>query len=132
MLATIATTALGTVLLLAIGLCGYKALYADTFGLDRMLAAGFFGAKHGETISLIVAQWNAAGSRAGCRWCWFLSKAVERDHCAKQLDPTSPDTPLFNGMRAGLCLVALAFVLVMVPYVLGSVGLMVWEWVGNS
>lgn len=107
---TLVTSAVFAVLLLALVAAVSHAIRSDIFGLDRGLAAMFFHARHGETISLIVAQWQADGSRAGCRWCRFLSIAVERDHCVKQLDNTAPATPIFSGLRAGVCLAALYLV----------------------
>ena len=115
MSATLAAIATGAGLLLILVVCTSRALVADGFGLDRALAALWFGAKQGETISLIVAQWQAAGSVAGCRWCRFLSWAVETAHCSKQLDQTSPATPLLNGLRAGGLLLLLSAVLWAVP-----------------
>lgn len=120
MIRTLGTASAMTVLFLAICLASAKALVPDGLGLDRALAAAFFGAKKGETISLIVAQWNAAGRRSGCRWCWFLNWAVERNHCALQLDPASPATPVLSGLRAGFCLLMLSIVLWFVP-------LLVWR-----
>lgn len=117
MTAAFATAATGAVLLLGLLVATSKALPGNIFGLDRGLAAIFFGAKRGETISLIVAQWQAAGSRAGCRWCAFLDFAVERGHCAKQLDPSSPATPIFSGLRAGICLLLLGIALAEFPNV---------------
>ena len=115
MSAELAAAATGAGLLLLLAVCTSRALVKDGFGLDRAIAALWFGAKRGETISLIVAQWQAAGDVAGCRWCRFLSWAVETAHCSKQLDPASPPTPLLNGLRAGVLLLLLSVVLWAVP-----------------
>lgn len=115
MSATLAAAATGAGLLLILAACTSRALVKDGFGLDRAIAALWFGAKQGETISLIVAQWQTAGGAAGCRWCRFLNVAVEADHCAKQLDPASPPTPLLNGLRAGGLLLLLSVTLWALP-----------------
>lgn len=117
MSATLAAAATGAGLLLILAVCTSRALVADGFGLDRALAALWFGAKRGETISLIVAQWQAAGSVAGCRWCRFLSWAVETAHCSKQLDPTSPATPLLSAVRAAVLLALLSVALWAIPLI---------------
>jgi len=127
MSATLAAAATGAGLLLILAACTSRALVADGFGLDRALAALWFGAKNGETISLIVAQWQSAGSVAGCRWCSFLSWAVERDHCAKQLDQTSPATPTLNAVRAAVLLALLSIVLWAVPIVTWLILTTIWQ-----
>lgn len=102
--------AVGAVLLLTLAACTSKALVSDGLGLDRGLAAAFFGAKQGETISLIMARRQAAGDPVGCRWCRFLDLAVERAHCTKQLNGSGA-TPLLSAARAGVALLGLLAVL---------------------
>lgn len=58
---------------------------ADSYGLDRALAAAFFHARNGETVSQRAALARIAGKRWGCVLCAFLSAVVEKDHCAKAL-----------------------------------------------
>jgi len=112
----LADIAIGAVLLLVLAACTSKALVSDGLGLDRALAAAFFGAKRGETISLIMAQRQAAGDPTGCRWCRFLDWAVERAHCTRQLSGVGP-TPLLSAARAGIALLGLLATLWAMPLV---------------
>lgn len=113
------TAAIGASLLLALAMATSKALVSDGKGLDRAIAALWFGAKRGEMVSLIVAQWQADRTgphyKAGCRWCWFLAWAVQPNHCALQLDPNAPATPVLDAARAGVLLLLLSAVLWTVP-----------------
>lgn len=85
----------------------------DSFGLDRGLAAGFFHAMHGETVSTKAAQAARDGKPWACRFCALLSVVVEKDHCGKVLSSDLP-TAAHAAIRAGIALwfgVALPFTL---------------------
>lgn len=80
-------------------------LVPNGMGLDRALAALFCHAQKGETISLIMAQGEAAGRKWPCLACKFLGWTVETNHCQKVLAGMS--TGQAAAFRAGAMLFAL-------------------------
>lgn len=63
------------------------------------------GGALGETVSLRVAKEEKkevlkGQDGWGCWFCWFLSKAVQKDHCALQF--TEQPSPTFTYVRAGI------------------------------
>ena len=65
--------------------------------LPVILAALFWHAKAGETVSVMAARSAQAGRRSGCLMCWFLNWAVQRNHCALSLSPEPIAPPLAAG-----------------------------------
>lgn len=90
-------------------------LVADGYGLDRALAAMFWHAEHGETVSFMAALDERANRRAGCWMCWFLGWAVERGHCALALASGDLPTARPAAYRAGFWLLMLLVSIWAVP-----------------
>jgi hypothetical protein len=54
-----------------------------------------------QTVSLRCAVANRQGKRWARVMCWFLSWAVQRDHCELQF--TNAPSPWWVYVRAGIC-----------------------------
>jgi hypothetical protein len=61
------------------------------------------GGDLGQTVSMRAALAQRAGKRWGCLFCWFLSIAVQHDHCADQF--ISQPTPGSVYVRAAIAFV---------------------------
>jgi hypothetical protein len=83
-------------------------IVANGYGLDRALGALFWGAKAGETVSVMAARGRVAGRWPGCALCWLLDRIVERDHCAKALAGGDAPTARPAAYRAGVLLLLAA------------------------
>ncbi len=85
--------------------------YAGRCGeeLDRLLNVALLDGSVGETVSHHAATAEKAGKRWACLLCAWLSRTVEKDHCAKTLagESISPRA----GVLAGLQLLAVALAL---------------------
>ena len=58
---------------------------------DQWLNVVAWAGKIGETVSLHAAQDARDGKRLGCVVCAILGALVEKDHCAKTLDPNTQE-----------------------------------------
>ena len=58
---------------------------------DQWLNVVAWAGKIGETVSLHAAQDARDGKRLGCVVCAILGALVEKDQCAKTLDPTTQE-----------------------------------------
>ena len=74
----------------------------DGLGVDRAIAALFFHAKAGETVSLMSARAQRDGKRWGCLLCAFFDIAIQRGHCAETLAGDATPQPAM--LRAGALL----------------------------
>jgi hypothetical protein len=59
-----------------------------------------FGGQLGQTVSYRVAVAARDGKRWGCIFCWFLSWAVQKNHCALQFE--KGPSPVSTYIRAGI------------------------------
>lgn len=82
---------------------------ADGLGYDRSIAALFFHAKLGETVSTMAGRGQAARKPWACVLCRVLDAVVERGHCARSIvvDGITANGP---AIRAGFAMV-LGFVM---------------------
>lgn len=75
--------------------------------------------RRGQTWSTTVARLatDTATTCRLCRWfgvvcCWWLSIAVQKNHCALCLDPNAPPFSVSVYERAGVCFLVLAIILI--------------------
>lgn len=90
---------------------------ADGYGLDRALAALLWGARAGETVSVMAARSRNAGRWTGCAVCRLLGLLVEANHCDKALATGDGQTARPAALRAGVLLILYAAAVV-APFVL--------------
>jgi hypothetical protein len=76
--------------------------YLKRLGLaiDQVQNVALFNGSQTETVSHHAARAWRDGKKWGCVVCRFLSIVVERNHCAKQLDPNSGPTSLGPALRS--------------------------------
>lgn len=88
--------------------------------LDCFLNA-LTGGEHNETVSIRAAKGEreAPPKKWACRLCKWLHYTVERDHCAKTLDPSAPT-------KTAACIRALLQMAVLVWCVVHLYGWWVW------
>lgn len=86
--------------------------------LDCFLNA-LTGGEHNETVSQRAAREALQGKRWACKVCRWLHYTVERDHCAKTLDPSAPT-------KTAACIRALLQMLALVWCVVHLYGWWVW------
>ena len=80
-----------------------RTLAADGMGVDRAIAA-LLGARRGETVSQLAGAGAAAGRWRWCVLCRVLAVLVERDHCARAIDPAAGPTATGPVLRSGVLL----------------------------
>jgi len=77
------------------------------------------GGGHNETLSQRAAREEREGKRWACKLCRWLHYTVERDHCAKTLDPNAPT-------KTAACIRALVQMIVVVWAAIHLYGLLVF------
>ncbi len=86
--------------------------------LDKLFNA-VTGGSHDETVSERAAREELVGKRWACKLCKWFHYTVERNHCAKTLDPSAPT-------KTAACIRALLQMVVVVWVVVHLYGLLVF------
>lgn len=75
--------------------------------IDEWFNVAVWAGRRGQTVSVHAALDRDAGKWAGCLICAALYVLVQKNHCDKVIDPSSPAMPVSVFIRAGLCFAVL-------------------------